>query len=48
MRIDIDGSLDDHDAAVRYLLAGRTIAVATVFRDLFSLQTEAAMEQQRR
>ncbi len=46
--IEIDGSLDDHDAAVRYILAGRTMALATVFRDVLSLQTEAAMEQQRR
>jgi len=43
-RIDIDGSLDAHDCAVHYKRGGRTLASATIFRDLASLQAEAAME----
>lgn len=43
-RIEIDGSLDDRDCAVSYKQGDRTLAVATVARDLLSLQTEALME----
>jgi len=43
-RIDVDGSLDAHDCAVSYKLGGRTLASATMSRDLVSLQAEAAME----
>ena len=46
-RIEVDGALD-HDCAVRYTRGGRTLAVATIARDLLSLQTEAAMESSRR
>ena len=42
--IKIDGELDKQDAAVSYVKGGKTIAMASVFRDLFSLQTEARME----
>jgi len=42
--IDIDGSLEAKDCTVTYKLAGRTLAVATLSRDLQSLQIEAAME----
>ena len=42
--IEIDGSLDSHDATVTYKKDGRTAAVVTVFRDLESLKAEAAME----
>jgi apoptosis-inducing factor 3 len=42
--IEIDGSLDAGDCAVTYKKAGRTLAVATISRDLQSLQAEAAME----
>ena len=43
---DIDGQLDlnGRDCAVTYKRRGRTLAVATISRDLQSLQTEAAME----
>lgn len=41
---EISGSLDAKDCAVRYKLGGRTLAVATISRDLESLQVEAAME----
>ena len=42
--IDIDGSLDARDCAVRYKLGDRILAVATISRDLASLQAEVAME----
>jgi len=42
--VDIDGSLDAKDCAITYKLAGRTLAVATISRDLQNLQVEAAME----
>jgi hypothetical protein len=42
--IDIDGSLDAKDCAVTYKRAGRTLAVATISRDLHNLQAEAALE----
>jgi len=44
-RIDIDGSLDAHDCAVTYRRDGRTLAVATMSRDLLSLQMEAQIEE---
>ncbi|HKD78550.1 MAG TPA: FAD-dependent oxidoreductase [Candidatus Angelobacter sp.] len=40
----IEGSLDAKDCAVSYQLGGKTLAVVTVFRDMQSLQVEAAME----
>ena len=43
-QVTIDGSLDARDCAVSYLRGGRARAVATIFRDLPSLQTEARME----
>jgi NADPH-dependent 2,4-dienoyl-CoA reductase/sulfur reductase-like enzyme len=42
--VEIDGNLSAHDCAVRYERGGRTLALATISRDLLSLQTEAAME----
>lgn len=43
-QIDVDGSLDARDCAVTYKSGGRKLAVATISRDLQSLQTEASME----
>jgi apoptosis-inducing factor 3 len=43
-QIDVDGSLDARDCAVTYKSGGRALAVATISRDLLSLQTEARME----
>ena len=43
--IDIDGSLDARDCAIRYRRDGRTLAVATIGRDGESLREEVAMEQ---
>ena len=42
--VEIDGNLSARDCAVSYKRGGRTLAVATISRDLQSLQTEAAME----
>ncbi len=43
--VEIDGSLDASDCAVTYKRGSRTLAVATIYRDLQSLQAELAMEQ---
>ncbi|HYN09641.1 MAG TPA: FAD-dependent oxidoreductase [Vicinamibacterales bacterium] len=40
----VDGDLAAHDATVTYTKNGRTLAVATVFRDTASLEAEATME----
>jgi NADPH-dependent 2,4-dienoyl-CoA reductase/sulfur reductase-like enzyme/nitrite reductase/ring-hydroxylating ferredoxin subunit len=42
--IEIDGKFDARDCAVTYKKGGRTLAVATISRDLQSLQSEAEME----
>ena len=42
--VEIEGSLEARDCAVFYKRGNRTLAVATVSRDLQSLQYEAAME----
>jgi apoptosis-inducing factor 3 len=42
--IEIDGDLDARDCAVTYKKGDRTLAVATISRDLQSLQSEAEME----
>lgn len=41
----VAGSLDAKDCTVTYKKAGRTLAVATLARDLVSLQAEAKMEK---
>jgi hypothetical protein len=42
---EIRGELEKHDACAIYRRKGRTIAVATIGRDLLSLRVEAALEQ---
>jgi hypothetical protein len=42
--VRVEGSLDERDATVTYLRGGRTIAVATVGRDLALLAAEVALE----
>jgi len=42
---DIDGAFDEHDCTVTYRLGSRVMAVATIFRDLESLEAERKMEQ---
>ncbi len=46
--LQIDGSLSARSATVRYQRAGRTLAVATVGRDLDSLRAEVALESAER
>ena len=43
--IDIDGDLAQRDCAVRYERDGRTLALATIGRDLQSLREEYALEK---
>jgi NADPH-dependent 2,4-dienoyl-CoA reductase/sulfur reductase-like enzyme len=43
--IAIDGSIDAKDCLVRYRGNGRVLAVASIFRDVASLDAELAMEQ---
>ena len=45
--IKIDGDLKKQDAAVSYIHDGRTLAMASVFRDKLSLEIESAMEKSR-
>ena len=45
--IEKTGDLNARDAALRYHKDGRTLAVATIFRDLESLRAELAMEEGR-
>jgi len=47
-QIEIDGSPDARDCRVSYRREGRTLAVATISRDLESLRAEQAMELGRR
>ncbi|HKV75362.1 MAG TPA: oxidoreductase C-terminal domain-containing protein, partial [Gemmatimonadales bacterium] len=44
-RIEVQGSLDSHDATVIYRLAGKVQAVVTLWRDRVSLEAEAALER---
>jgi NADPH-dependent 2,4-dienoyl-CoA reductase/sulfur reductase-like enzyme/nitrite reductase/ring-hydroxylating ferredoxin subunit len=46
--IAIDGALDSHDCAVTYKRGDRTLAVATISRDLQSLRAERALESAHR
>ena len=42
---DVAGVFDDHDCTVTYRRGSRVLAVATIFRDLESLEAERKMEQ---
>jgi len=44
--IAVEGSIADRDCLVRYKRGGRVLAVASIYRDLASLQAEVAMERQ--
>jgi hypothetical protein len=41
----IDGDIAAKDCLVRFNRGGRTLAVASIFRDVESLQAEVAMER---
>jgi NADPH-dependent 2,4-dienoyl-CoA reductase/sulfur reductase-like enzyme/nitrite reductase/ring-hydroxylating ferredoxin subunit len=43
--IKVDGSVADRDCLVRYKQKGRVLAVASIYRDLASLEAELAMER---
>ena len=43
--IEIDGDIKARDCLLRYKRHGRVCAVASIFRDVASLQAELAMEQ---
>jgi NADPH-dependent 2,4-dienoyl-CoA reductase/sulfur reductase-like enzyme/nitrite reductase/ring-hydroxylating ferredoxin subunit len=45
--IAVDGDIAGRDCLVRYRLGGRTLAVASIYRDVASLQAEVAMEKER-
>jgi NADPH-dependent 2,4-dienoyl-CoA reductase/sulfur reductase-like enzyme/nitrite reductase/ring-hydroxylating ferredoxin subunit len=45
-RVAIDGSLEAQDASVSYLRDGKTLAVATVSRNLRNLEAEVELERQ--
>jgi NADPH-dependent 2,4-dienoyl-CoA reductase/sulfur reductase-like enzyme/nitrite reductase/ring-hydroxylating ferredoxin subunit len=42
--VEVDGDIDGRDCAVRFTRGGRVLALATIFRDRESLETEASME----
>ena len=44
-RVEIDGTLEDNDAAVAYINNGKKIALATVWRDIDSLKYETESER---
>jgi NADPH-dependent 2,4-dienoyl-CoA reductase/sulfur reductase-like enzyme len=43
-RIEVDGSFDERNAAVRYISGGKTLALATIYRDRESLEFERDVE----
>ena len=43
-RIEVDGSFDEHNAAVRFIADGKTVALATIYRDRESLELERELE----
>jgi len=44
-RIDVQGSIDERDCAIAYQSKGKTLAIASIFRDGVSLAAEVAMER---
>jgi NADPH-dependent 2,4-dienoyl-CoA reductase/sulfur reductase-like enzyme/nitrite reductase/ring-hydroxylating ferredoxin subunit len=45
--IEVDGDINARDCLVRYKLGGRTLAVASIYRDRASLEAELEMEKAR-
>jgi NADPH-dependent 2,4-dienoyl-CoA reductase/sulfur reductase-like enzyme len=43
--VHIDGSLEERNCAINFRLEGKTVAVATIGRDLASLDAELSMER---
>jgi hypothetical protein len=44
-KLDLEGSIENHDCKLSFQRAGKTLAVATIGRDRESLENEAAMER---
>jgi NADPH-dependent 2,4-dienoyl-CoA reductase/sulfur reductase-like enzyme/nitrite reductase/ring-hydroxylating ferredoxin subunit len=44
-RVDVDGDAGKHDVTARFMRGDKALAVATIFRDKESLDTEAQMER---
>ena len=44
-RIEVEGDIAARDCAVRFILGGKTLAAATIYRDRESLEIEAEMER---
>ena len=44
-RIEVEGSFDEHNAAVRFIAGEKTLALATIYRDQESLQFERLLER---
>lgn len=44
-RVELDGRPEDNDCAVRFFVGDRLAALATIFRDVESLEVEARMER---
>jgi len=44
--IEIDGDIAARDCLLRYVKGGKTLATASIYRDVESLQSEAAMERE--
>ena len=45
--VEIEGDIAARDCLLRFKRDGRTLAVASIFRDIESLEAEVAMEHQR-
>jgi hypothetical protein len=43
--VNVDGDAENHDVAVRFVRDGKTLALATIFRDEESLKEEIEMER---
>jgi len=44
-KLDLDGSIEEHNCKLSFRLGGKTLAVATIGRDRESLESELAMER---
>ena len=44
--ITVDGDIKTKDCLLKYIRKGRVLAIASIFRDLASLQAEVTMEHE--
>jgi len=44
-RTEVEGSFDDRNVAVRFIAGGKTVALATIYRDRESLEFERELER---